>query len=237
MYFESLSAGEPHEQWDAPRPLPGSPRINEPLGGSLRAESQLFRLLDLVSYLHTRRGIVTRAEIQEAVPGWAERTDASERLYFRTMTTLQTTFGMTIATVSDAGEPAAYQLRNRFGSPLLAYASGRGPAPAVLTAVPERNWNTHDCVHAVCGILRTLACTPRDVLLRPEDPQAQWPLTSQLLLQFLRRWTGREDFRRDQPRALRLLWCDSRFRLSTRWPVAPSALHMPSATPIREEAA
>ncbi|MDQ8176966.1 MAG: hypothetical protein P3A58_06300 [Gemmatimonadota bacterium] len=221
MKFGSLSSGALHTASPRQAAFDGPPRLYDPLGGSERSEAQLFRLLDLVSYLHARRGIVTREEIVQALPGWSELTDAVERLYFRSMTTLQAAFGMTILSVSERGEPAAYVLRDRFSSPMLAFASGRGAAPVTITELPEFGWTTVDCANATAGVLRTLAMTSREALHTSADLEAQWPLTPALLQQFLRRWEAREDLSLHHHRALRLLWCGSTFRLSTRWPLAP----------------
>lgn len=237
MQFGSLSAGAQHTTSPRSAPFTGTPRLYDPLGGSDRSEAQLFRLLDLVSYLHTRRGIITRDEIIETLPGWSERTDAAERLYYRTMTTLQGPLGVALETVSEPGEPAAYLLRDRFASPPMAYAIGRGAAPATVTALPDRQWTTADCVNAMLGIFRTLAMTSREALVTPADLTPQWPLTPALLQQFLRRWESREDFRRHHHRALRLLWCGSNFRLGTRWPVASQVAAIHSTRGADQEAA
>lgn len=221
MKFGSLSSGALHTASPRQAAFDGPPRLYDPLGGSERSESQLFRLLDLVSYLHARRGIVTREEIVQALPGWGERTDAIERLYFRSMNALQSAFGMTLMTVSECGEPAAYLLRDRFSSPMLAFASGRGAAPVTITELPEFSWTTVDCANAAAGVLRTLAMTSREALHTSADLEAQWPLTPALLQQFLRRWEAREDLSLQHHRAFRLLWCGTTFRLSTRWPRAP----------------
>lgn len=226
MRFGSLSAVALHTSLPRRAPFDGPPRLHEPLGGTDRSEAQVFRLLDLVSYLHARRGIVTREEICDNLPGWSERTDAIERLYYRTMTTLQAGFGVTLSTVSEPGEPAAYVLRDRFSSPMMAFATGRGAEPDAVTAPPECGWTTEDCVNIVAGILRTLAMTSRDSLYTPAELEAQWPLTPALLRQFLRRWEARADLSVHLHRAFRLLWCGSTFRLSTRWPLAPQLVQI-----------
>jgi hypothetical protein len=220
MFFASRGTGEGHVRLLEPRSFAGPLRPHEPIGGTVRSEAQLFRLLDIVSYLHARRGLVTREEIAFALPGWSGRSDALERQFYRCLTALQTTLGLALETASEPGAPAAYRLARRYSSPLLSFACGRGEAPTSLAAIPDRNWTTTNSLHAVCGILRTLAFTSRERLLRPADLEAQWPLTPALLQQFLRRWEARSDFGLDHHHALRLLWVGRHFRLSTRWPLA-----------------
>lgn len=220
MSFDSLRAGEAHHLSPIPSPLAGSPRTHDPLGGNQRTEEMFFRLLDLLTYFHARHGHIGRDEIAVALPGWAERSPATERLFYRALTALQTTLGLELTTVSEPGMPAIYLIDRQRLSPVLTYARGHGDIPYALQSVPERNWTTTDCLHAICGLLRTFARTSRTAWLLPTDLEAQWPLTPEVLQQFIRRWNARTDLTSRHHRAVRFLWCGRRFRLSTLWPVA-----------------
>lgn len=223
MHFTSLSPATPHDYLLQPRQLSGAVRPYEPLGGSRQSEELLFRLLDLTSYLHARRGVITREDIAAALPGWGVWSDTAELRLSGVLAALRATMGMSIAAFSEPGEPTALVVRNRFASPLLAYAAGRAPSPSVLAAATERDWTTTHCLHLTCGILRTVALTCRDVWLQPTALVAQWPVTPDLQRQFIRRWSAREDLRPDHHHALRFLWRDGEFRLSSRWPASSPA--------------
>jgi hypothetical protein len=196
----------------------GSGTSNGFFGGSESVEGKVFRMIDHLSYLRTRHGLIERAELETFVPGWLGQPAAVDRRWHRTLEFMREQLLLTILTVESEGEPTRYRFAERDTSPWLRYAEGLGDVPAGMVELPrDRSWSPPQQASAICAVMRTIAFTPQvQLTLAQVEPQS--PLTPELFALFHRRWSERMDLDCNHHQAVRFLSCGQVFRVSTLWP-------------------
>lgn len=177
----------------------------------------MFRLLDLVSYVHTRRGNIYQDELAERLPGWDQSSVAGERRTFRDLSRLRSQLGVRLEATVSPGGARVYVLDRQTPSPWLSYARGQDVVPPFGGDLPDRQWTAREQTRAIWGVLRMVSLAPRGVPLTVSELIACAPFGAGQVVRFVERWQARGDLRARHHQAVQFLTVNAGFWVHSLW--------------------